>query len=101
MSAREPPYSRAQRMALVISCLTLWRASRWRSVLRSSSGREVESRYQERVMSSEGMSMIRIASQDSRYMAVSSSGSRVRSLRRNVPEESSGDASPRKAASFA
>jgi len=47
------------------------------------------------------MSIIRLVSQDSRYMAVSSSGSAVRPERRNVPEENSGDRSPRKAAALA
>ena len=57
-------------------------------------------RYQARVMSSEGMSMIRIVSQDSRYMAVSRSGSEVRPERRKVPAESRGESSPRKAAAL-
>ena len=97
MRARDPPYSRAQRMALVISCLTECFASSRRSFESAAWGRPVESVYQARVMSSEGMSMILMAIQDSRYTVVSSSGSLVSIDRVKVPEDMRGEASPVKA----
>ena len=57
--------------------------------------------YQARVISSEGISMIRMVSQDSRYMAVSRSGSEVRPERTKVPAVNSGESSPRNAAALA
>ena len=62
----DPPYSLAQRIALVISCLTECFASRRFRSLISSSGIDVDKEYQERVISSDGISMIFFASQFSR-----------------------------------
>lgn len=74
------------------------RVSRRRRDSRSSSGSGAEKRYQARVISSDGVSMIRMVSQDSRYMTVSSSGSEDTPERTKVPEDRSGEASPRKPA---
>ena len=62
MMAMLPPYSRAHRIASVISCLTLCFASSFFSCRRSSSPIEgTLSVYHSRVASSLGPSMIRFA----------------------------------------
>ena len=56
--------------------------------------------YHALVISPHGMSMIRFAIQFSRYVTVSSSVCRVSPDRRNVPEESKTESSPRNAAAL-